>query len=457
MQPATQRMSFQEDVPVLFLAWLVPTILFLLFSAQQAWVGALLSPGDLPKLPSLRDAFSITEGAKTLVGYVWPLFLLLTLIVGIACQALQVTGKRGMLIAVTYCAVSLTVLAHFAPGNLALSAFQLVLLISLLGFCLYSRQAPQLAIGAGLCAAAMLATGFLMAPFVLAAVIWIAAEWALDSGEKGESSSRKVACFGYCFAFGTIFLGLFEGAEGSAISPACGPLSLPHVVPAALAGVGLAHLANTAMGPTSAKHKLGCLGFLTIAVFSSIVAINPSCMSPASFGSISETVWPWGQGTDRGLFALFAQDSLNAYTIAATPLIGLFTACYAATTSKQQRSAWALLLGSLGIAVALMAYDTNFAIFANALAIIPCAFLTLLAGQISRTTLPAPFTSAVFVVVWLSGMNFVHVTISKYVVPGTLAHQSKAEMASSNWFTIRDVSKTMQIPGTRLTMLAAAP
>ncbi|NNF76967.1 MAG: hypothetical protein HKN05_02960 [Rhizobiales bacterium] len=451
MRPATQRMSFREDVPVLFLAWLVPTILLLLFSAQQVW------EGGMPKLPTFRDAFSITDGLKTLVGYAWPLFLLLTLIIGIGCQALQVTGKRGMLIAVTYCAVSLTVLAHFAPGNLALNAFQLVLLISLLGFCLYSRQAPQLAIGAGLCAAAMLATGFVMAPFVLAAATWIAAEWALDSGETDESSSQKASYFGYCFAFGTIFLGLFADSGWSPMSSACGPLSLPHVVPAAFAGVGLAHLANTAMGPTNTRHKLGSLGFLTIAASSSIVAINPSCVFPVTFGSISETVWQWGQGTNRDLFALFAEDSPNAYTIAATPLIGLFAACYAAITSKQDRSAWVLLLGSLGIAVVLMTYDTNFAILANALAIIPCAFLTLAAGQISRKALPAPLTGAVFVVVWLSGMNLVHVTISKHVVPGTLGYQPKSIITSSNRFTIAGTSKTLQSPSVPLILLAAAP
>lgn len=457
MRPATQRMSFREDVPILFLAWLVPAILLLLLSAQQGWVGAMFSIEGLPKHPSLRDAFSITVGAQTIVEYVWSLFLLLTLITGIACQSLQVSGKRGMLIAVTYCAVCLTVLAHFAPGNVALNAFQLVLLISLLGFCLYSRQAPELAIGAGLCAAAMLATGFVMIPFVLAAATWIAAEWALNASEKGESSSQQTSYFGYYFASGTIFLGLFADAGWSPVSPACGPDSLPHVIPAALAGIGLAHLANNALESSGPKHKLGCLGFLTIAVSISIVAINPSCVFSTSFGSMSETGWPWGQGTDRGLFALFTQDSLAAYTITATPLIGLCAACYAATASQQQRSAWSLLLGSLGVAVVFMIFDTNFAIFANALAIIPCAFLTLLVGQLSRTTLPTPLTGAVFIVVWLSGMNLIHVTISTHIVPRTLAHQSEATMVFPDPFAIPGVSNPVQSPRVNLAVLAAAP
>ena len=185
MRPVAQRMSFREDVPVLFLAWLAPTIVLLFFSVQQVWGGGLAN------LLSHRDAFSMPEIAKTLTGYVWPLFLLFTLTIGIACQARQVSGKRGMLVAATYCAVSMTVLAHFAPGNMALNAFQLVLLISLLGFSLYARQAPRLAIGAGLCAAALLATGFAMAPFVLAAAIWFGAEWAVDPYEAGGSSSQK--------------------------------------------------------------------------------------------------------------------------------------------------------------------------------------------------------------------------------------------------------------------------
>lgn len=417
MRPAAQRMSFKEDMPVLFLAWLAPSALLVFVSAQQVWTGNLFTAEILPEIPPLRGPLSMSAGTQAIVGYVWPQVLLLTLIVGIACQSLQAIGKQGMLVALTYCAVSLPVLAHLAPGSIAPATFQLMLLISLLGFCLYSREVPELAVGAGLCAAAMLATGLEMAPFVLAVTIWCGAEWAAFSGDRGEFHRQKTLCFGYSFGFGTILLGLFAHAGWNAVPPACGPLSMAHIVPATLVGFGLAHLANNTLGSSGIKHRLICLGGLATAAACSIVATNPSCVTVVQLGSIIETMLSWGQGLDEGLLTLFAADPRAAYTISATPLIGLLAACYAATTGQQPRSAWALLLGCLAAAVTMMAFDTNFAIFANALAIVPCALLTVLVGRFSRTAWPRPLVGAVFVLTWLSGMHVFQGFLGVHVAP----------------------------------------
>ncbi len=411
MQPATRELLFRQDVPVLFLAWLVPAALLLLFTVQQGWTGSI----PTAELPAL-----------SLVDYVWPLALLFALIAAVACSALQIIGKRGMLVALTYCALSLTILGHFTPGAPSFGAFQLVLLTGLLAFCLYSRQITVLALGAGLTAAALLATGLEALPFVVAATAWIAADWVVSRGEPGTKTNQKTLWFGYSFASGTIILGVLASPGWSLASTGCGPLSLAQFVPASLVGLGLAHLAASTTEFSTVQNRSYGIGMLVLIAGCGLVATSPSCVMSPSLGVIGGVGMSPALGFEFGLLTLFAQDRSSAYILTATPLIGLVAACTAAWADRPQRSAWALLLACLLAAMVLMAISPQFALFANALAIVPCAWLTLLVGRYTRTKRPTPFAGAIFVLVWLSGMNLTHSMIGTHLVSRTLAPQTQA-------------------------------
>ena len=429
MQPAARKLSFRQDLPLLFLAWLVPAALMMLFAARQARPDGLFPINSHPELSPFGGALSVLAPAQAVFGHIWPLLLLFTFIVGVACCSLQMIGKRGMLVSLAYCTVSLTVLAQFAPGTGALGALQLVLLISLLAFCLCSRHAAELAIGAGLCSTAMLATGLDMMPFVVVATIWFAIEWAFTGEEPGDNSSQKTVYFGYSFAIGTVVLGLTASPGWNLSSTVCGPLSLIHLLPAVLAGIGLAHLATSTVEFSKPGQRMCGLGFLVIIVCCGVVAANPNCVLPTLAGLLTGTAtWPWGQGlgAQSGLLALLARDPLSVYTLCATPVIGVFACGYAALGRRPSRSAWMLVSACLLLSSLLMMFETKFAIYANALAILPCAWLTLAAGQINRTKAPTLLGGALFLMVWLAGMNAIHSLIGTHVVGPALAHQNRA-------------------------------
>lgn len=408
MQPATRELLVRQDVPVLFLAWLVPAALLLLLAAQQGWTGAFLFAGHQPAL--------------ALAGQIWPLSLLLALVVSVACCSLQIIGKPGMLVALSYCAVSLTVLGHFTPGNSTFSAFQLVLVSSLLAFCLMSRQVGTLAFGAGLCAAALLASGAEAALFVGAAVVWMAAEWVVKGGGTGAIANQKTLYFGYSFVGGTIILNLFAGPGWGVSSPDCGPLSLAYLIPASIVGLGLVHLASSTVEFSTLRSRLYGTGMLALIAVSGFLAVNPSCvLSPGA---------AMAPRPDLGIIALFSHGPASAYILTATPLIGLCAACIALWADGPHRSAWFLLLGCLLVAVILMAVNTRFALFANALAIIPCAWLTLLIGRYTRTQRPTPVLGAIFILVWLAGMSLTHSVIGKHLLSHTFDPQSQISLAA---------------------------
>ena len=375
MQLAARKLLAWQDAPLVFLAWLVPATLMLIFAGQ-------------PSAP---------ENLHAVVPLAWPLALLFALMAGIAAISAHLMGQRGMLVALSYCAVSLSVLAHFAPGTLSFGAFQLVLLISLIAFCLTAQKRAELAAGAGFCAAALIGAGGEGLAFAWVAVFWTALEWALSSREEGDNAAQRTLYFGYSFVAGTIILGLSSGPSWTVLS-ACGALSLTHLLPAALVGLGLVHLGHSTGQYEGLTHRLWCLGFLGVIAISAAAAANPSCILTAGLGPEQTT----NQGT---ISAQSAQDAINLYALSAAPLMGLCAACLATIRSKQQRSAWLLVVLSVLLALVLSASDTRYLMIASALAVAPCAWLTLLAGQTWRTRRPTVLAGLLFAAVWLAGIS----------------------------------------------------
>lgn len=418
MQPITRAYLDRQDLPILFLAWLLPATFLLLTPAYPVWLGAWFSA---------QNRF-VMDGAWAFSSQVWPLTLLLAFIAATACCAVYLIGKRGMLIALSFCSGSVIVLAQFAPGQVSGGAFQIVLLMGLLAFSLGAGRVAKLGIGAGLCASALLAIGPQTVPFAALAVVWFAIDWAADRGERGGLIDQKTQYFGYSIASGTIVLGIPSLTEWANGSVSCGPLALTQIAPAVLAGLGLAHLSRVTTEISTLRKRLGCIGLVALIALTGSLAINATCLVTA--GSKAETLW----AHKFGLLSLLANDPRTAYVLLATPIIGLGAACFALLREQfrgPERLGWGLMLGCLFTAIVVLILDVRLAIYANALAIIPCAYFTQVIGAITRTSRPTPFAGALFIIVWLSGMNITHSLLATYALTDSSVVRTQSAVPAS--------------------------
>lgn len=410
MLSAARKLTFWQDVPLLFLAWLVPSTLLLAFATPHNIPKIPLSTSSLAGLAQVHDLAIASAPAETFVSFVWPLVLLGALILGLASCSSHVMNKRGTLISLAYCTLSLSVLPQFTPGDAAHGAVQIVLLIGLLSLCLGARYAPILAAGAGLCAAALLAMGPQNIAFVVISAAWMAVGWAFKAQEQGDASTAKLAYFGYSFVSGIIFFTLLNSIEMRTISTGCEPLSFAYLAPAVLIGAGLTYLANSTQEFRTPHQRLSSIGFLLVAGFCGLLAVNPACVVSPVTALFASTAPPAGGGS--GLLTLIVREPLSAYALMATPALGLVAATIATARPGRHQFEWALLLASLFVAVLLMMSDTKLSILAITLAIIPCAWMTLEIGRRCRSRRPTFLAGLAFIAVWLVGMNLTHIFVA---------------------------------------------
>ena len=244
MLPSSQRLSFQESFPAIFLAWFVPTALMLSIFGAQVWQNGPSQTDDLMRLVQVRDLlggqgwFDLTQQrlgipfgvdmhwsrlvdapiagiiflaslvlphstAEAIALFFWPLALLFVLMCGMAALARQLFGQAGMLTSMAYSAMAVSAIAYFGPGRLDHHNVQMVLLVGMLAFLICSRSNPKLALGAGLCAAASLAVGLETLPYIALAGGWLAIRWVEGYGEPGEKITDAFRNFGFTFAAGS--------------------------------------------------------------------------------------------------------------------------------------------------------------------------------------------------------------------------------------------------------------
>lgn len=430
MLSTARKPTFWQDVPSLFLAWLVPSTLLLLFTTvQMPQINSAETAGILG-LARLDDLVNAPAQAEIFVYFVWPLVLLGALIAGLAFCSSHLMDKGGTLISLVYCTVSLSILPYFAPGHGATEALHLVGLVGLLSFCLASRFSAKSAIGTGLCAAVLLGFSLENAPFVILAFAWTMAGWILVPGEQGNTESRKLNYLGYSFVSGTIVLGMIEGPSWTVLSTGCGPFSLAHYVPAALGGLGMIHLASTTADFVTARQRLYGAGFLALIGVCGYLVANPACLQ-SSASQINGSVAVLSP--ELGFLDLLMKAPATAYALAATPIIGLSAATFAALRDARRQKQWILLVASLLCTILLTIFDTGYSIFAHTLAILPCAWMTCTVGHKIRQRPVTLGSVAVFLSVLLAGMSLTHSLMASQVsaavsanplpAPQTVTHQ----------------------------------
>ncbi len=429
MLSAVRKLTFRQDVPLLFLAWLVPSTLLLAFATPQNIPKIPFSTNSLAGLAQVHDLAIATAPADAFVFFVWPLVLLGVLILSLASCSSHVMNKRGTLISLAYCTLSLSVLPQFAPGDATQGAVQIVLLIGMLSLCLGARYTPILAAGAGLCAAALLAMGPQNIAFVAISTAWMAIGWAIKAQEQGDASTAELAYFGYSFASGTIIFTLLNSIEMRTISTGCEPLSFSYLAPAMLIGAGLAYLANSTQEFRTPRQRLSSVGFLFVAGFCGLLAVNPTCVASPVTALFASTAPSAGSGS--GILTLMVHEPLSAFALVVTPALGLIAATTATARAGRHQFEWALMLVSLFVAVLLMISDTKLSILAITLAIIPCAWGTLEIGRCCRGRRPTLLAGLAFIALWLVGMNLTHTFVASRTLAASEGERSETIRTSA--------------------------
>ncbi len=419
---------------MLFLAWLVPSTLLLAFATPQNISKISFSTNGLAGLAQVHDLATVPAPAENFVYFIWPLVLLGALILGLASCSSHVMDKRGTLISLAYCTLSLSILPQFTPGNATQGSVHIVLLIGLLAFCLGARYTAKLAAGAGVCAAALLVMGPQGIAFTCLSAAWMATSWALRSSEQGDAPTTELAYFGYSFVSGTILFALLNDLKLRSILTDCGPLSFAYLAPAVLVGAGLAYLASSTQEFRTAKQRLCSVGLLFVAGFCGLLAVNPTCVISPITHLFAGTAPTSGHaaGVGSGLLTLIVREPLSAYALMATPALGLVAATIATARAGRHQIEWALLLASLFVAVLLMMWDVNLSVLAHTLAIIPCAWMTVKVGHRCRGRRPTLLAGLAFIAVWLVGMNLTHTFIASQTLVASAGEQSQTLRISAN-------------------------
>lgn len=497
MPPSTERLSFSQSFPTIFLAWLVPTALMLSVFGTAVWNNGPSQTDDLMRLVQVRDLlggqgwFDLTQkrlglpfgtdmhwsrlvdapiagliwvaslvvsqsAAEAVAMIAWPLLLLFVLMCAMAALARQLFGQSGLLTTMAYSAMAISALSYFSPGRLDHHNVQMVLLLSMLAFLICSRSKTKYAIGAGLCAAASLAVGLETLPYIAIAGGWLAIRWIEGYGEPGEKIIDSFRNFGFAFAGGAGALYVLTVPSADFGRSNCDAFSLAYLTPAILVGTGFAALSVWTVEFQRSRYKLYGLMALAGATCAAVLGINPTCFG----GFYSEMdnpivqIWLMNVEEAKGFLGLFQQNPGLAYGLIAAPVIGLVGGVLASLRAEQFKAEWRLLTVILLLSVFASMLQMRVAPFANLIAVLPCAWLTLEAGKVFRARQPAALNGAAFVVIWLLGMNVTHIQIGQHVlVPALVKTEARKEAAkgtASGCQIPRDLESLAALPKGRV-------
>ncbi|MBX3577753.1 MAG: GtrA family protein [Rhizobiaceae bacterium] len=296
----------------------------------------------------------------------WPTLLAFAALWLLIRLAGRLAGDAALLPAALVGAMALFFVATFRPGAIDHHNLQLVLLLATMLQLSQADAAPRRALGAGVLTAAMLAIGMESVPFVAVAGLWCAGLF-LFRGERAVPLR-----FGLGFAGGSAIAFVATVPPSGWFDAACDAFSAPHLLVAAVSGVGLAlaaHLGGRSLG----SRALG-LAVIGLAAGAVLAGLFPDCLrDPYS------TVDPrlrdfWLNWITEALpvWTILATRTKMAFAYYVTPMIGL--AWLVADARRRGLSRTGLLAGTFLMAAFLMSlWQVRGAMFAIPLAVVPLA------------------------------------------------------------------------------------
>ncbi len=221
------------------------------------------------------------DTALIIVGWIWPLFLLLVLLYLSARLTTYLVGPEGLLPAMVLPVLSATVLVEFAPGRVDHHNVQIVLVLALLYATVRAWENPKWAGLAGIVAATSLAIGTEALPQIITAVAAFGLFYVVDP-DRGKTARW----FGLSFGAATLLHLLIYLPIQKWNPAACDALSLVYVSAAVGVGVVFVVLSLVALGHWFTRLMLGAvLGFSMIG---GLLLFFPQCLS-GPYGAID----PW--------------------------------------------------------------------------------------------------------------------------------------------------------------------
>lgn len=361
---------------------------------------------------------------------VWPVLLLLPMMAGVAAIATRLSGKSAGVWALVLSLFFLDPLFIYLPNDIDHHNAQVALMVVTVALTLRIPSGARFGFFSGCVSALMLAIGLEMLPHVAIVGAFVALQWAW-SGKAG----RSVAVFGVTLALGPTLLFLLTAP--SAASWACDALSWAFLGPIAIAGLGLAGLAEfaSARGRGVRVAGLAIVGAASAALF---LGATPECLA-GPYGMVSpelKKIW-LSTVTEAQPFGFLAARSPEAALGSLAPLaVAIVIAIdHFARSAATRRSAWALPTVLVVMATALCFYQVRTLPFANAIAIpiLGVWLAEIRAKSVARSTSPLKralpvalaFLAAMPITYLLIGMRAVEAV--EYLSDGRLAPKPAAK------------------------------
>jgi hypothetical protein len=365
------------------------------YGAEMHWSRLV----DLPLAAILAALRLVLDArmAETILGYLWPALLLLTMLYVSAKLTLDLVGREGLLPALVLPALSPAVMAEFSPGRIDHHSIQIILALVMAWCAVRAVRSPRWAIGAGLAAATAMAIATEAVPAVIATVLGFGLLWVMRRERAGA-----MVTFGVTLAVASLVHLAIALPPERWFVVACDAMSIFYAAAGVAVGVAFAILAMLNLNAPGPRLAAGVIiGGIAAGV---LVAFFRECL-----GGPYAAVDPWL--VDNWLSRIVEArpvwesfDALPAYTvaIAVPPVLGLVLILWMLPRAgADKRVEWIMLAVSLAVAVAVMLVQVRGARLAMPLAIPAAA--ALIAGARHRYAAGKGITdAAVLVGSWLA-------------------------------------------------------
>jgi hypothetical protein len=273
----------------------------------------------------------------TIVGYFWPLLLLLALLLLSVRLATRLAGPEGFLPGLVLPAFSPPLMAEFTPGRMDHHSIQILLTLLMAIGAVEAIKRPRFALLAGLAAATSLAVGTEALPSVVSTVLVFALIFVFDGERAGT-----LRFFGLSFAAATVIHLAIAMPPDRWFVPACDALSIVYT--AAAVAVGLSFLVLSLL-PLRQRPKLARLAVSAMVgtvVVAALVVLFPDCLRGPYAALDPWLLSHWLNRIVEAEPAWTAFGSLPAYVVAVTvpPLAGLAVVAWRTLRVREDRGEW---------------------------------------------------------------------------------------------------------------------
>ncbi|MGI9483812.1 MAG: hypothetical protein ACR2OR_15805 [Hyphomicrobiales bacterium] len=376
-----------------------------------------LVDAPIAAIMSVAGGYTSTAGAEAWAVLIWPLLLLYFALAALGGAAWQLIGRGGMVVALAYGALAVSVVAYFAPGRIDHHNVQLALVAVLMRLAFGSGKSNLMACLTGIVCALMLTIGLETLPFVAVTGIWFVLRWAFSHATDADAAPLKL--FGMGFALTAPLLYVATVSPDHYFDTACDAVSYTYIALAFCAGTGCVCLGVLSNHLHFRYSRLIAATLLGVAIIGLVGAINPACLAGpyTAVDAILHEIWLSRVEEAKSLFAVWQHAPGKAWGKAAVPILGLCAiAAILMSPASNLRAEWWLAGMLLATAFALMCVQVRAAPFANLLAILPCTWMALRLWQLMSGPQPAFISGALFILVWASATNFTQSLIGSTIV-----------------------------------------